>query len=281
MRKSLRTAAVICRSVVGQTEANLRTMERFADAAARHDAQWVCFPELCITGYHVREEIVDAAIDIDGPEVARVVRMAGTHGIGIIAGFAEKNAAGGLYATAIACDASGIIGIYRKVHLGPPEKTLFAAAGTIGPLVASDGFCFGIQMCYDAHFPELSTHMAARGADAVFIPHASPGKDASEKHASWMRHLPARAYDNAVYVIAVNPAGDNGCGLSFPGAAMVIAPDGNVVESRLAEDGEEAMLLADLSGTLIDDIRGHRMRYFFPNRRPELYCPCGRGTKDL
>lgn len=280
MRKTLRTAAVICRSVVGQTETNLRTMERFAAAAARHNAQWVCFPELCITGYHVREEIVDAAIDINGPEVARVVQMAGNHGLGIIAGLAEKNAEGGLYATAIACDASGIIGIYRKVHLGPPEKALFAAAGAIGPIVESDGFCFGIQMCYDAHFPDISTHMAALGADAIFIPHASPGNNASEKQASWMRHLPARAYDNTVFVIAVNPAGDNGCGLSFPGVAMVIAPDGHVLESRLADDAEEAMLLADLSGPLIDDIRGHRMRYFFPNRRPELYCPWDRGPKE-
>ncbi len=280
MRKTLRTAAVICRSEVGQTEANLRTMESFAAAGARHNAHWVCFPELCITGYHVREEIADAAIDIDGPEVERVVRMAGSRGIGIIAGLAEKNTAGGLYATTIACDTSGIIGIYRKIHLGPPEKNVFAAADTIGALVESDGFCFGIQMCYDAHFPELSTHMTARGADAVFIPHASPGSTASQKHASWMRHLPARAYDNSVFVIAVNPAGDNGCGLTFPGVAMVIAPDGNILESRLAADAEETMLLADLPGTLIDDIRGHRMRYFFPNRRPELYCACTQSTKD-
>lgn len=279
MRKTLRTAAVICRSVVGQTEANLRTMEKSAAAAARHNVHWVCFPELCITGYHVRGEIADAAIDIDGPEVERVVRMACNHGIGIIAGLAEKNAAGGLYATAIACDASGIIGIYRKVHLGPPEKKLFAAADGIGGVVESDGFCFGIQMCYDAHFPELSTHMTAHGADVIFIPHASPGNTASEKHASWMRHLPARAYDNSVFVIAVNPAGDNGCGLSFPGLAMVIAPDGNILESRLA-DAEETMLIADLPGTMIDDIRGHRMRYFFPNRRPKLYCSCGQSTKD-
>lgn len=278
MKKNLRTAAVICRSEVGQTEANLRTMESFAAAAAHHNAHWVCFPELCITGYHVREEIADAAIDIDGPEVKRVIRLAGNHGIGIIAGLAEKNAAGGLCATTIACDASGIIGIYRKVHLGPPEKNLFAAADGIGGVVESDGFCFGIQMCYDAHFPELSTHMAARGADAVFIPHASPGNTASEKHASWMRHLPARAYDNAMFVIAVNPTGDNGCGLSFPGLAMVIAPDGNVLESRLA-DAEETMLIADLPGTMIDDIRGHRMRYFFPNRRADLYCSCGQSPK--
>ena len=29
--------------------------------------------------------------------------------------------------------------------------------------------------------------------------------------------------------------------------------------------------MADLEASLLAHVRGHRMRYFFPNRRPELY----------
>ena len=84
-----------------------------------------------------------------------------------------------------------------------------------------------------------------------------------------MRHLPARAYDNGVFVIAVNPVGDNGFGLTFPGVALILSPEGKVMESLSGED--EAMIVADLSREMLDGIRNHRMRYFFPNRRPDLY----------
>ncbi len=269
MKKDIRVAAVTCQSHVGKIDENLRTMEGWVRAAAEQKADMVCFPELCITGYHVREEMADAALSLDSAELQSVIRMAEDHSVCIIAGFAEKGVDGHLYAAGFACGPDGLLGVYRKVHLGPPEKTIFTPAPEIGPLFKFRGFCFGIQLCYDAHFPELSTHMAAKGADAIFMPHASPGKTPAEKQASWMRHLPARAYDNSVFVIAVNPVGDNGFGLKFPGVALILSPGGKAMKSHSGEG--EAMMVSDLSREMIDRIRNHRMRYFFPNRRPELY----------
>ena len=84
-----------------------------------------------------------------------------------------------------------------------------------------------------------------------------------------MRHLTARAFDNSVYVVACNQVGDNGVGLAFPGTALVISPSGDV----LAQDtsGREGLLVVDLEAGLLEHVRGHRMRHFFPNRRPDLY----------
>ncbi len=269
MKTDIRVAAAICRSKTGRTKENLETMAAWTRKAAKENVDMVCFPELCITGYHVREEMADAALPMDGPEVNAVIRMAGDNNIAVIAGLAEKGADGRIYATEFACDATGLLGSYRKVHLGPPEKKIFSPADAIGPLLEVNGFKFGIQLCYDAHFPELSTHMTARGADAVFIPHASPGKSAAEKKDSWMRHLPARAYDNSIFVIAVNPVGDNGHGLYFPGTALILSPEGKIMACHSGET--EAMVVQTLSREMLEGIRGHRMRYFFPNRRPELY----------
>ncbi len=269
MNTDIRVAAVMCRSLVGHAEENLKRMAAWTAAAAKEKADIVCFPELCITGYHVREEMAEAAIRLDAPEVASVVRMAGEQDVAIIAGLAEKGMDGRTYATAFVCDGSGIRGTYRKTHLGPPEKEIFAAADAVGPLFDVKGLTFGIQLCYDAHFPDLATHMTARGADAIFIPHASPGTSATDKKTSWMRHLPARAYDNSIFVIAVNPAGDNGLGLYFPGCALVLSPEGKRIKSHCGE--KEAMIVADLTRDMIDGVRNHRMRYFFPNRRPDLY----------
>jgi predicted amidohydrolase len=52
----------------------------------------------------------------------------------------------------------------------------------------------------------------------------------AEKFESWMRHLPARAFDNGVFVGACNPVGENGAGLSFPGVALLLGPDGRLMK---------------------------------------------------
>jgi len=103
----------------------------------------------------------------------------------------------------------------------------------------------------------------------IFIPHASPRGVAADKHRSWMRHLPARAYDNSVFIAACNQIGENGSGLSFPGNAVILGPSGHIITTHLTD--REGILFADLKAEELASVRGHEMRYFFPNRRPELY----------
>jgi N-carbamoylputrescine amidase len=127
----------------------------------------------------------------------------------------------------------------------------------------------GIQLCYDAHFPELSTRMAVEGADIIFFPHASPRGTPQEKLDSWLRHLTARAFDNGVFIVACNQVGKNHKGLEFPGLAVAIGPSGIILESKTTD--REDMLVADLKSADLSNVRDHKMRYFLPNRRPELY----------
>lgn len=180
----------------------------------------------------------------------------------------EKDAEKRVTASHLVVKPDGSIDIYRKVHIAPTEKNVFHPAGSI-PIFEAKGVTFGIQLCYDAHFPELTTQMALRGADIIFIPHASPRGTPEEKYASWLRHLPARAYDNSVFIIACNQTGDNGMGLQFPGLGMVIEPSGSVLVKDVS--GDETILIADLSADVLSTIRNHKMRYFLPNRRPEMY----------
>ena len=269
MEKDIRVAMATCQSKVGQTDSNLQTMKRWTVMAAAQNADIVCFPELCITGYHARDTIIGAALPIDSKAVEAVLHMAVESDIAIVAGLAERDKGERIYSSAFACDKTGLLGIYRKVHLGPPEKKIFTQADAIGPLFKTNGFTFGIQLCYDAHFPELSTHMAALGADAIFFPHASPGISPGDKKDSWMRHLPARAFDNGIFVIAVNPVGDNGHGVYFPGTAITLSPAGKILKSHTCD--HEIMTIVDLTREMLEGVRSHRMRYFFSNRRPDLY----------
>ena len=111
--------------------------------------------------------------------------------------------------------------------------------------------------------------MTARGAEVIFIPHASPRGNPEEKHTSWMRHLTARAYDNSVFIVACNQIGENCNGLAFPGNALVIGPGGEVMVKDTRP--RASMLLADLKAADLEAVRNHPMRHFFPHRRPDLY----------
>ncbi len=269
MIRDIRIALVTCRSVVGDTSGNLSRMEEWIASAKQTGAELICFPELNATGYHVRNEIRDAAEGIPGPSSSQIAEMAADYKIYILAGIAEKNS-NRIFASHILADPqTGISGIYRKLHLGPPEKEHFTKATEPPALFEPMGLRLGIQLCYDTHFPELSTAMAEKGADIIFMPHASPGKNEEEKLDSWMRHLPARAFDNGVYVAAVNAVGDNGKGLYFPGVAALFSPAGKLLHSYKGK--QENMLIADLSVRELKSVREHPMKYFLPNRRPELY----------
>lgn len=264
-----RIALIVSNARIGQTETNYEKTADWVERGARAGANLVCFPELNLTGYHIRPPLAEVAEPGDSSYLGRLEKLARTHQVTILAGMAERAPGGRAYAAHGVIGPHGIAGKYRKTHLGPPEKEVFVPGDEPPPLFQTDRLNFGIQLCYDAHFPELSTHMALAGADAVFIPHASPGASPSAKLASWMRHLPARAFDNSVFVIALNQTGGNGCGLSFPGAALVLSPAGTVLASYA--HAAEQMLLVDLKASELASVRQQRMRCFLPHRRPELY----------
>ncbi|MBI5590304.1 MAG: nitrilase [Deltaproteobacteria bacterium] len=263
----IRVALVIFRSSVGQVSDNLDRMVRWVRMAGQAGADVVCFPEMNISGYSVHSAAVMKPERIPGPASQRLSALAKGEKIAILAGMAEMDGAG-LYASHILATPDGQIGVYRKLHIPPPEQGIFSHADQV-PVFSIKGVLCGVQLCYDIHFPELSMRMAVKGADVIFSPHASPRGTPQEKYASWMRHLPARAYDNGVFVLACNQTGDNGQGLHFPGLALAIGPDGHILKKDVG--GNESLLLVLLKAEDMAAVRNHRMRYFLPNRRPELY----------
>ncbi len=266
--KNIRAAVAVTCSRVGDTAGNLKKTAIWSKTAVDKGAAIICFPELNLTGYFSGPGIQKYAEPIPGYASDFMADVARKNNITVLAGMAEKGCKGQVYATHLIVQPNGTIGAYRKLHLGPPEKETFTPGDRI-LLFEVDGFKFGVQLCYDAHFPELSTRMALDGADAIFIPHASPGADPKAKLTSWMRHLPARAYDNSLFVIACNPCGDNGKGLHFPGVALVLEPSGSILDVYTAD--AEHLMLVDLKPQTLETIRNHPMRYFLPNRRPDIY----------
>jgi N-carbamoylputrescine amidase len=266
--KDIRIAAVIFNSVVGQVQRNLDKMLPWIEKAKAEGADLICFPELNVTGYSTDPAIKDSAESIPGPISQQLEHMARTHQMVILAGMAENDSNGRLFASHLVITPAEISGIYRKLHIAPPEQPLFSQGKQV-PLFDILGIKLGIQLCYDAHFPEISTRMAVEGADVIFMPHASPRGTPQKKLDSWMRHLSARAFDNGVFIVACNQVGKNQMGLTFPGLAVAIGPSGNILADHTTN--REGMLVIDLKADDLSAVREHRMRYFLPNRRPDLY----------
>ena len=266
--KDIRIAAVVMNSPVDQIPQNLEHMTQWVMAAKKEGAGLVCFPEMNVSGYSVKPEIKDSAESVPGPVTRVLLEFAEREDIVILAGLAEKDESEHIFASHLVAQPGGKLGIYRKLHIAPPEQNIYSSAQDI-PLFSVQGIKFGIQLCYDAHFPELSSHMALNGADIIFMPHASPRGTPEDKLNSWGRHLPARAFDNSLFIVACNQTGDNASGLRFPGVALILGPSGEILEKKVND--EEGMLIADLKADDLARVRNHRMRYFLPNRRSDLF----------
>ena len=93
------------------------------------------------------------------------------------------------------------------------------------------------------------------------------------RRSSWDRILPARAYDNTVYVGACNGYGPTGSGTELGGGAAIYDARGN----KLAEDfSGECIVTADLDPEPLEVIRAEgyvsmKDVYFLDKRRPEVY----------
>jgi predicted amidohydrolase len=236
--------------------------------SAEQAVELLIFPELSLTGY-CPEYAAQMALSRDHAIILSLRELAKRYGITTVAGCAEKTD-GKPFNSQLICYADGKLGCYRKTHLGEKEKQYFRAGDSLP--VFRGKLPFGVLLCYDTHFPEASTTLALTGATMIVAPHASPYCAGLRKNL-WDKYLPARAYDNRVYLACCNQTGSNGCGALFGGGAVVYTPEGTV----LCEDysGLESVLVADLSISAVERFRGDdncfNKKYFLAHRRPELY----------
>ncbi|HOO90230.1 MAG TPA: nitrilase-related carbon-nitrogen hydrolase [Syntrophales bacterium] len=266
--KDIKLAVVCMRSEFGRSDTNITRMETFIHKATSTGARMICFPELSITGYSVRNKLRQYAEPIPGPISDHLVKVAKDKGVVVLAGMLEESNGETPYISHVITGPSGIIGVHRKTHLSPQERNVCQPGKEVSSFTF-DTITFGIQLCYESHFPELSTIQTLQGADIIFFPYASPNKKPDEKRKSWLRTLPARAFDNSVFVVACNQTGENGAGLSFPGVILVLDPSGET-RCQYAGTGEK-MIIEEFKKEDLETIRSSEMQNFTRYRRPELY----------
>jgi N-carbamoylputrescine amidase len=236
--------------------------------AKAEGASIVCFPEASLTGY-LLEGIEGLYEEMPQEElVAQLKMIAEETGLCLLAGLVDVlSGPRPMISHCVAVPGRDAL-FHRKTHLSVQEKKTYQPGDEIR-IFEEAGVAFGIQLCYEGHFPELSSVMALMGAELIFFPHASPRGLPMEKTASWLRHLSARAFDNGLFVVACNQAGEMRKGVPFPAVAMILGPDGRKIAAF--EGGGNYILKAGLNSELLKRTRENDMAFFLKARRPELY----------
>lgn len=244
--------------------ANLAALEDYIGRASLARCQAVCFPECFLTGY-APERAAELAIGAQDEALGQVARLAKAHGIDVLAGFMEREGRR-LYITQGLFRADGTADFYRKTHLGRKEEIYFTPGDRLEVFSLSSGRKVGVALCLEAHFPELIQTLALRGAEVIFAPHASP-RAAGDRLALWKRYIPARSYDNRVYMACCNLWDPE----RFSGGCLVTDPCGEVL-AQVGDGGPELVCFtADPAQTaaLRDPCR--RGGFYPAHRRKELY----------
>lgn len=264
---TLKISAVSTLSNPFEMDNNLSKMSFFCKEAAKSGSNLVVFPEMNITGYTTGEDLEKTAVELNSGLIAQLEKISEDAGISYLCGLAEKEDEN-IFAAHLFIHNGKLAGKYRKVQPGPPELEILTPGNEI-PVFEISGWKFGIQLCFDSHFPEISTIMAKKGADFIIIPHASPRGSSKDKLESWKRHLTARAFDNSIYVLANNQCGLNSKNIFFPGVNLLISPLGKLISQDLCE--EEKISVFSLEKKELDLVQGHRMSHFLRYRRNDFY----------
>lgn len=247
-----------------------RMISRLREASAA-GARLTVFPECALSGYCFGslDEARPFAQPIPGPATESLRAACAELGCYAIFGMLELDGAR-IFNAAVLVGPAGVIGSYRKVHLPYLGIDMFTSRGDRPFAVHSAGeLKIGMNICYDAAFPEAARSLALLGADLIALPtNWPPGAECTAASV-----INARALENAVYYIAVNRVGSER-GFDFIGRSKIVGTNGEtLVEAR--GTGEE-ILYAE-----IDPAKSRRKHIIrvpgkheidrLADRRPEMY----------
>ncbi|MCI4347925.1 MAG: carbon-nitrogen hydrolase family protein [Thermoplasmata archaeon] len=220
-------------------------MDRLATVVRANPADLYVFPELFLFGYAPGDRVHRAALTAGDATVAALMGLAKERHAGILVGAPWKSEArpGEVHNAAILAGADESLQVQIKRYLpnfGPfEEATIYTPTDRSTPLTFG-AHRLGVQICYDAYFPEVSRELALQAAVLLVILSAAPVTSKS----LFEKVLPARAVENACPVVYVNRVGvEDGMvfgggsqawdsrGETIPAESLALA--GGAVEERL------------------------------------------------
>ncbi|MCP4139131.1 MAG: carbon-nitrogen hydrolase family protein [Chloroflexi bacterium] len=272
-------------AVTSDVDENLATCLRLIDKAAESKPDVMVLPEFInhIMWFDSPEHCYEKSVDLDGDFPNAIGEKAKEHNSYIKVNVTlRRGEIGKVTGTNILFDPEGKkVAITDKQVLMGNENNFLIPAAEPAEIVHSENGSFGMYCCMDGVIPEPARALALNGANILLNSLNSFALDEASLH------IPVRAAENKIYVVAANKVG----GLVPPamaqivaerlkipvdavvgaGESQIVAPDGTIL-AKAPKKGE-AIIFADID---IDDA-SNKLRPdgtdIFSARRAELYTP--------
>jgi predicted amidohydrolase len=268
-------------------EQNLATCLRMIDEAARkHQPELMVLSEFSnhLSWYDDREHALRVAVTLDGPFLAEIAGRARSHGAHIVINCSVRRSEDTLTVTSLLYGPQGtLLAEADKQTLMGHENVWFAPAAKTSPVVETPKARVGLYPCRDGVTMETPRCLALRGAQVACNSLNSFALDEASLH------VPARAPENRMFVVAANKVGplipvdklEMAAQATFipeaflygAGESQIVAPDGRVLAK--GPRAEEAIVVADIDPAQADEKCRPDGTHRLSARRPELYRPIG------
>ena len=216
--KCIRIALCQIRCSLGNKKENIAKMKSILE---EYSADLYVFPEMFLTGYMIRDEVFTLSESIRDNSFQAVSDLSKQYGVDIVFGAAVNDDIPGIIRnSAVAIHSDGLLEKYDKIHLanfGSFDECLYFTPGENLKIIDVQGFKIGLIICYDIFFPELIKSYALAGVDGVICISASPVTSMT----AFETVMPARAVENAIYMVYVNQAGPQLNQVFFGGSGAV------------------------------------------------------------
>ncbi|MDL4813256.1 nitrilase-related carbon-nitrogen hydrolase [Actinomadura opuntiae] len=264
--------------------ANLATCLRMVDRAVAEGARLIVLPEFCnrLSWYADRDDARRHACAIGGPFLTAIAARAAAHGVHVKANVTLAGGDGRVTVSSLLYGPDGaLLGRSDKLTLMGAEGDHLDPGTAAGPVIATPHGRLGMYACMEGVTSDVPRDLAVRGAQVLLNSLNSFATDEASLH------VPVRAAENHVWVVAANkvgpllppallPAIAERLGvppdlLDGAGESQIVAPDGTVV-AKGPRTGE-AVVVADIDPSLADRKTRPDGTDTFAARRPRLYAP--------
>jgi predicted amidohydrolase len=147
---------------------NLAQVRRVIATAQPLLLDFICFPEVFLTGYSARA-VQESSITLDDPRLEDFVTETRGHDMVVLVGLSERDA-NKCYNTQLVIHRGLLLGKYRKTMLTEEDTHLFATDLDL-PIFEAKGIKFGVVICHDTSFVEPALCLRWQGARLLFTPH--------------------------------------------------------------------------------------------------------------
>lgn len=245
---------------LGDLQANLSQCERYLVRAREQGLDVLVFPELNLTGYHLRDMVATVALRLDSPEMAQLKEW--SRETALVVGFVEESADYRFYNAAAYIAGGEIRHVHRKVYLPTygmfDEQRYFARGDRIRAFDLPWGRG-SILICEDLWHPSAAYLAALDRALLMICPSSSPlrgisnGEVQDDNARYWELINRMYAETFGIFLVYANRVGFED-GVGFWGGSEILDPFGRQLAK--GQYYEEDFISAELS---LDAVRRKRI----------------------